>query len=60
MGTTMLGIEPLDLSGYSDQQLADLINPYLDEYGFEFGTGDGSGDDEELDEDYDEFEGCPA
>lgn len=60
MGTTMLGIEPLDLSGYSDQQLADLINSYLDEYGFEFGTGDGSGDDEELDEDYDLFEGCPT
>ncbi len=51
MGTTMLGIEPLDLSGYSDQQLADLINSYLDEYGFAFG-----GDDEE----HDDFEGCPA
>ena len=61
-GTDMLGIESLDLSAQTDQQLADLINTFIDQQGDELGiTGDESGFDENDEyEEYDEFEGCPA
>lgn len=57
VGTDMLGIEPLDLSAQTDQQLADLITKFIEEEGMDFGLTDDAGLD---DPDYDEFEGCPA
>lgn len=70
-GVELLGLESLDLSAQSDQQLADLINAYLEANGGPVGQGPNdaairgeeyvpSGDGVSDPTGYDQFEGCPA